>query len=115
MDISNFDKVEFIIFYGSRAIGKYNKNSDYDLAIYFNGNKKERYNFLINANFDKRFDVKVFQDIPLFIKKEILKGRVIYCKDIRFVYDVVYQTLKEIELFKRHYYDYIKTRSLRVK
>lgn len=105
--ISGFAKVKFIFLYGSQASGKANKMSDYDFAVYYDGDKKERFNFLIKANFNEKFDVKIFQDLPLFVRKEVLKGKVIYFKDRRFVYEIVYQTIKDFEFFKRYYYDYI--------
>ena len=105
--VPSFANVKFVFLYGSQTDGKANKMSDYDFAVYYEGNKKERFNFLIGANFSEKFDVKIFQDLPLFIKKEVLKGRVIYAKDRGFVYGVVYQTIKDFESFKRYYYDYI--------
>ena len=40
-----FANIDFIILFGSQAEGKSNKNSDYDFAVYYNGNKSERYDF----------------------------------------------------------------------
>ena len=105
--IPGFPNVKFIFLYGSQVSGKANKMSDYDLAVYYDGDKKERFNFLISANFNGKFDVKIFQDLPLFIRKEVLNGKLIYAKDKEFVYRVVYQTIKDFEYFKRYYYDYI--------
>ena len=105
--IPGFSNVKFIFLYGSQPTGKANKMSDYDFAVYYNGNERERFDFLIKSNFNEKFDVKIFQDLPLFIKKEVLKGRVIYAKDRGFVYEVVYKTIKDFESFKRYYYDYI--------
>ena len=114
-EMPDFNRVKFVILFGSQASGRANKMSDYDFAVYYEGNKDERYRFLLNVNFDKKFDGKVFQDLPLFIQKEIFKGKIIYAKDISFVYDTAYHILKEFDKFKRHYYDYIKTRELKIK
>lgn len=108
--IPDFHRVEFVILYGSRALGKSNSMSDYDFAIYYDGNEDERYKFLISANFNEKFDAKIFQDLPLFIQKDVLKGKIIYVKDLSFVYDLAYQTIKNFERFKKYYYDYIKMR-----
>lgn len=105
--IPDFHRVRFVILYGSRAEGRARKNSDYDFAIYYEGSENKKFKFLLNANFDKRFDAKIFQDLPLFIRKEVLKGRVIYAENLSFVYDVAYQTIKEFERFKKYYYDYL--------
>lgn len=113
--IFGFSKVKFVILYGSRAIGNFRKDSDYDFAVYFEGDGRQRFDFLVKANFDDRFDVKIFQDLPLYVQKEVFKGRVVYCKDLTFVYDVAYQTIKDFEMFKKYYYDYIATRRLKIK
>ena len=112
--ISGFNNVNFVILYGSRAIGKENLMSDYDLAVYYDSSKKERFNFLVNASFDKKFDVKIFQDLPIYIKKEVLKGKVIYTKkgNESFICDIAYETIKEFEMFKKYYYDYIRMRPI---
>ena len=102
----NFYKVKFIILYGSQTNGKASKMSDYDFAVYYEGNKKERFEFLIKANFNKKFDVKIFQDLPLFVRKDVLKGKLIYAENMSFVFDVAYETIKEFDDFKRSYYDY---------
>ena len=108
-------RVKFVILYGSQAIGKATPMSDFDFAIYYDGDENERYRFLKKANFDKNVDAKVFQDLPLYIQKEVLKGKIIYAKDMGFVYDVAYETIKAFDRFKKYYYDYIDTRKLRVR
>ena len=109
-EMPDFHRVKFVILYGSQALGKATPMSDYDFAIYYDGNKNERYRFLINANFNKNFDAKIFQDLPLYIQKEVLKGKVIYAEDLSFVYDIAYETIKRFERFKKYYYDYIQRR-----
>ena len=105
--------MKFVILYGSQASGKANKMSDYDFAVYFDGDKDERYRFLLNINFDLKYDAKIFQDLPLYIRIEVLKGKIIYARDIGFVYDIFYQTLKDFERFKKYYYDYIRFERMR--
>ena len=108
--ISDFNRVRFVILFGSQASGNANKMSDYDFAVYYDGNEDQRYKFKLRANFDEKYDVKVFQDLPLFIKKEVLKGEVIYAQDLSFVSDIAYKTIKDFERFKKYYYDYISRR-----
>jgi len=112
---SDFDRVKFIILYGSQASGKANKMSDYDFAVFYEGGKKERFNFRIRASGNKLLDVQIFQDLPLYVKKEVLKGKVVYAKDddLSFVGDVAYETIKAFEDFKKYYYDYIGMRKMR--
>ena len=108
----DFDRVSFVILFGSQASGKANNMSDYDFAVYYHGDENQRYRFKLSANFDQKYDVKIFQDIPLFIRKEVLRGEVIYAKDLSFVSDIAYETIKEFEHFKKYYYDYISRRAV---
>jgi len=103
----DFDRVKFVILFGSQASGKANKMSDYDFAVYYEGNNKERFKFQIAMSRDKKYDVKIFQDSPLFIRKAALGGKVIYARNLDFVYDIAYETIRAFEDFKKGYYDYI--------
>lgn len=106
---SDFSRVKFIFLFGSQAYGKPNKMSDYDFVVFYEGNSQERFKFrlkLLGALPDN-FDIQMFQDLPLYIKKEVFKGRVIYTKDLNFVYSVAYETIKRFNDFKKTYYDYI--------
>lgn len=108
----DFDRVKFVILFGSQSIGKANKMSDYDFAVYYDGNSKERFRFRIKfgAKLPDDFDVQIFQDLSIYIQKEVLKGKIIYAKDTGFVYDIAYETIKRFEEFKKYYYDYIDRR-----
>jgi|SRR3989344_5100585 len=108
--VANFKKVKFVMLFGSQITGKANPMSDYDFAIYFEGDKKEKFEFLIQANFSEKFDAKIFQDLPLYVRKEVLKGKVVYTNDMGLVYEVAYKTIKEFESFKKYYYDYLQRR-----
>ena len=103
----DFSRVKFVILYGSQASGNATPMSDYDFAVYYDGGKKERFNFRVYVSSNKLFDVHTFQDLPLYVRKEVLKGKIIYAKDTGFVYDIAYETIKAFEDFKRYYYDYI--------
>ncbi|MBU0760062.1 MAG: nucleotidyltransferase domain-containing protein [Nanoarchaeota archaeon] len=104
----DFDRVKFVILFGSQAEGRARKDSDYDLAVYYEGDKDERFKFRLSVSENERFDIHTFQDLPLYVRKEVLKGKVLYAEDLRFVYDVAYETIKAFEDFKKYYYDYIK-------
>ena len=107
-EMPDVDKVKFVILFGSVALNKENKFSDIDFAIYHSGNKGERFNFRLKlmTKLSDDFDIQIFQDLPLYVRKEVLKGKVIY-GDVKFVYDVAYETIKAFEDFKKGYYDYI--------
>ena len=108
----DFGRVKFIILFGSQARGNPNKFSDYDFAVYYDANSDERYEFRkdFGGDFSDKFDVLVFQDLPLYIQKEVIKGKIIYVVDEGFLYDVAYKTIKRFEDFKKYYYDYINRR-----
>ena len=58
-----------------------------------------------------KFDVQIFQDLPLYIRKEVLKGEVLYQKDVDFLYETAIDTVKEYGLFKRYldaYYEEVE-------
>jgi len=114
--ISDFNRVKFVFLFGSYAQGKQNKLSDIDFAIYYDCDKKERFKFRLNllSKLPDNFDVHIFQDLPLFIRKDVLKGKLIYVKNKAFAYDIAYETIKEFDHFKKYYDDYIKRRRLRI-
>jgi hypothetical protein len=53
------------------------------------------------------FDVQIFQLLPLFVRKEVLKGKLIFAKDEGFVYEKVYETLEDFESFEPYLLDYL--------
>ena len=107
--MKDFDRVKFVILFGSQASGKAGPMSDFDFAVYYEGNSDERYDFRkeILGRVPDKFDVHVLQDLPLYVQKEVLKGKVIYAEDLTFVYDHAYEIIKRFEDFKKYYYDYI--------
>jgi len=113
-EMPDFDRVKFVILFGSQTNGKANKLSDYDLAVYYEGDARERFKFRIKfgAKLSDNYDIQVFQDLPLYVRKEVLKGKLIYYKDLKFAYDVAYRTIKEFESFKKYYYDYINFKKI---
>ena len=107
--IQGFEKVQFIIFYGSAACGEANMDSDLDICIFFEGMKDEasRFRFEILSQIgDDRFDVQIFQQLPLYVRIQVLKGVVLFYRDLPFVYEVAVLTIKEFESFKHRLYDY---------
>ncbi|WP_456394954.1 nucleotidyltransferase domain-containing protein [Thermococcus sp.] len=102
-------KVKFIILYGSHARGEARKDSDVDLCIYYEGTKREAFEFRMKVlgELPDNYDVQIFNLLPIFLRKECLKGAVLFCRDWGFLYDIAYKTIEEFEDFKRYYYDYI--------
>ena len=108
-EVPGFNKIKFVFLYGSYAENKQNKFSDVDFAVYYSGAAKERFRFRLKllSKLPENFDVQIFQDLPLYVRKDVLKGKLIYAKDLTFAYDTAYQTIKDFDHFKKYYYDYI--------
>lgn len=107
--MEDFPRVKFIMLYGSAAAGKEAKFSDVDICLYYLADKAEdmsRFRLKLLSELGEGFDVHIFQQLPLYVRRDVLKGKIVY-GDRRFVSDVAYGTIKEYEAFKPRYYDYI--------
>lgn len=84
-------------------------SSDIDLCIYYDGNRDEaaqfRYAVLCRLP-GFRYDIQIFQMLPLYVRVEVLKGTLLYAPDLVFVYDTATWTLREFDDFKHRLYDY---------
>jgi len=108
--MKEFKKVKFIFIYGSEVTGGKLRTSDVDFCIYYDTNSKEemeKFRLKLLSKLPENFDVQIFQLLPLFVRKEVLKGKLVYAENEEFVYQKAYETLEDFEAFKRHYYDYI--------
>ncbi len=115
-EMPDFNRVKFIFLFGSYSQGKQNKMSDIDFAVYYEGDKDKRFKFRLklSTKLPDEYDIQIFQDLPIFVRNEILKGRLIYKTSIAFASDKAYETIKEFDNFKKYYYDYLKMRRLRL-
>ena len=101
-------KVRFIILYGSACEGRMKEDSDIDISVYYDDADASEFRLKVLSDlFDDIYDIKIFQQLPLPIRMQILKGKVLYEDDTTFIYDKAYETIKEFESFKRRYYDYL--------
>jgi len=112
--IDTENRVEFIVLYGSSVKEKYGELSDIDLAIYYHGNEEERFRFRIRVlgRLSNRFDIQMFQNLPLYIRKDIVSsGKPLYYKDYEMIFDEYLRTIKGYEDFEKHldyYYSSLK-------
>lgn len=113
-NIQGFEKVRFIILYGSAAEGTTREESDIDLCIDIDAGNYESSKFRLRvlSELPDFFDVQIFAQLPLYVKKEVLKGKVIFCRNEEHLYEVAISTIKEFDDFKYRYYDYIGERAL---
>ncbi|AGO60305.1 nucleotidyltransferase domain-containing protein [Ferroplasma acidarmanus] len=102
------NKVVFIMNYGSYSNNTFHNGSDIDLCIYYNGTLEERQKFRLSmlSSLNDIFDVQIFQDLPLYIRKDVLNGKLLYMKD-KSIYEIARNTIEEFEDFRRGYYDAI--------
>ncbi len=90
------DKVGFIILYGSAAKGKMSGMSDIDIAVFYKGNKGERFQFRMKilGRVSGIFDIQTFQDLPLYIQKDIMStGDIIYYRDHAELFNINMKTI----------------------
>jgi len=103
-------KVKFIILYGSVASNKQTEESDIDICVYYDAHKQDRFQFRMDVlgHLPDFFDVTIFQDLPLYVQKEVFKGKILYTSDQIFLYETNRRTYQDFEDFKHRFYDYIK-------
>ncbi|AKA47950.1 hypothetical protein IX51_01315 [uncultured archaeon] len=104
------ENIEFIFLYGSVAIDKAHKGSDIDLCIRIKGTDKEAFDFVLQAMSvisSDLFDIKLFRQLPLYIKIEVFKGKLLYSRDMQQVYLVAYETIEDYDEFRPRFFDYI--------
>lgn len=109
--MKEFQRVEFVILYGSVAREREMKSSDIDICIYYRAEKEEemskfRLN-LLSALCQDDYDVQIYQQVPLYMRKEILKGAVLYVREREFLYEIALETIKDFESFRPRFYDYL--------
>jgi len=109
--MKEFKRVEFVILYGSVAREREMKSSDIDICIYYRAKKEEemsRFRLkLLSELCRDEYDVQIFQQVPLYMRKEILKGQVLYAREREFLYKIALEAIKDFESFKPRFYDYI--------
>ena len=104
--IEHFDKLKFIYIYGSSIYGKKTARSDIDICLYYDIKDKRKLHKLllrIIGVIPEKYDIQMFQMLPLYVKKEIFKGKLIYAKDKGFVHDIAYKTIRDYEDFEPRY------------
>lgn len=96
-------KIGFIIQYGSTVTGNQTPLSDIDIAVYYHGTEKQRFEFIITVlgSVDDQFDIHIFQDLPLYIQQEVIsKGKLLYQRDFETTFDIFMRTIQRFSDFK---------------
>ena len=111
-EIKKDKEVIAVLIFGSYARSEDYKDIDICLVLnkkYHNldmSKKRLKYASLLPS----KFDVHIFQQVPLYIRKEILKDcKVVLCKDEDLLYEIAYSTIKEFNTYSRIYYGYLES------
>ncbi len=113
--VPGFEHVRFVMLYGSRAEGRAGGESDIDICIYFEGSEEEASRFRVEALTalsSAPVDIRIFKQLPLYVRVQVLKGKVVYCPDETFLYDVAWTTIREYDDFRHRLYDYLGVKSI---
>ena len=104
-----YPRIEFIVLYGSSLSDYFYKDSDIDICIYIEDEKKELAKIRLNLlkKLDEKFDIQIFQLLPIYVQVEILKGKFLYMRDEFKVYKIANEIIEEFEDFYPFYLDYI--------
>jgi predicted nucleotidyltransferase len=104
-----------VTLFGSYARKRTLPSSDIDVCLMlkpkrlsslFISNKKLEYLSMVSS----KYDIQIFQQIPVFIRVRILKeGKFLLNKDYDSMFRVAISSIKEFELFKKHYLYCIKS------
>ncbi|NMC07353.1 MAG: nucleotidyltransferase domain-containing protein [Candidatus Lokiarchaeota archaeon] len=102
----NDDDVLAILMFGSRARGEPFRDTDICLVTRDGSGGKKRLQYL--AVFPSSFDIHVFDELPLYIKKRVMKeGKFLLNKDFSLVFQKYYATIKDLRLFEPHFDAYL--------
>ncbi|MBU0760775.1 MAG: nucleotidyltransferase domain-containing protein [Nanoarchaeota archaeon] len=109
-EVKNDVEVIAVLVFGSYARGEEYRDIDVCLVLdkkYSNlrmSKKKLRYSSILAS----KFDVHVFQQLPIYIRKRILKdNKIVLCKNEDLLYEIAFSTIKEFEFYKKIYYTYL--------
>jgi predicted nucleotidyltransferase len=103
-----------VMIFGSEARRERRSTSDVDICLVLDPlihhTKKKSYSqkrLEYLKDFD--FDIQIFQQLPLFIRKRILKeGRVLFVRDERNLYELAWRTARAFDDFRHIHEAYLK-------
>ena len=109
-------KTKFVILYGSVAQGTATPLSDIDVCISLNLPPQQRFKARVQlqGNLPEKYDIHIFEDLPLYVQKEVLAGKLLYCKDQKELVRRALALIREYEDFEPIYNYYISQRRMEV-
>ena len=102
-------KTEFVFLYGSVARGEATPLSDIDICVSLNLPPKERLRarMKLSGVLSEKYDITIFEDLPLYVQKEVFRGELLYCRNKTKVIERALETIRDFEDFKPIYEYYI--------
>jgi uncharacterized protein len=105
------ERVLAVILFGSIARGQAHAGSDTDVClVLYPGPYTPLQLSKIKLEYVQDFnqDVQIFQQLPLYIRKRVLKdGRILYSTDIDRLYEVAFDFIREYADYEHIYRDYL--------
>ena len=100
-------KTAFVFLYGSVSRGEATPLSDVDICISLTLPAKERLRARISllADLSEKYDITIFEDLPLYVQQEVFRGKLLYTPNQKIVMTTALETIRNYEDFKP-YYDY---------
>lgn len=107
------DDIVAVVLFGSHARGEGSAVSDVDICIFLRPRKyaaaeihgkRLSYQEVVSD----KVDIQVFQQLPVPVRSQILKeAKKILVKDEDELYRIAFETVRELEDFRRHYNEYL--------
>lgn len=113
--LDGFSHVRFILLFGSVAEGRAGEGSDIDICISYDGPRDDASRFRIaalTALSDANADIRIFEQMPLIMRIQALKGEALYAPDPDLLYAVAYTTIRDYEAFRHRLQDYIGEKAI---
>ena len=106
------EEVLAVILFGSRARWEHHCSSDVDICLVLKPRSfSKKYLSYKKINYLKEFnlDIHVFQQLPIYIRKRVIKeGEILFCRDEDEMYNIAFKTMDEFSDFEYIYRDYLK-------
>ncbi len=108
--IKNQKQIIAVLLFGSYARGEPNRDIDICLVLDKKYPNLSMTNLKIETsiNLSSKYDVSIFQQLPLYIRKRILEeSKVLFCRDENLLYEIAYKTIRDFNLFEKAYNYYL--------
>jgi uncharacterized protein len=100
-----------VALFGSCARGE--KFRDIDIVLFLNKKlpniEMSKIKLKYSSLFSSKFDIKVFQQLPVYIRIQVLKEcKILLCKNYDVLYEIAFLTIKEFGFYKKLYEMYLE-------